>query len=76
MTDQYSISQNDNAKVFLSKSVFIPVKTVLFKEVTVEFEGMKSNPNFYIKSVMLTELKKQQSDRFYNFKTYCVQSKL
>ena len=71
--NQYFISSNE--KAFLSRLMFISVRTISSKEVVIESEKMNVN-NFYIESAILAELEKQQSDRFYNFKIYCVQSHL
>ena len=41
----------------------------------IEFEKINAK-NFFIKTTILAELKKQQFDHFDDFKTYCVQSNL
>ena len=57
--------------------IFIAFNAVFhFEEVIIEIEKMKSMKNVFIKSVILDELKKRQFNRFYNFKSRRVFSKM
>ena len=77
MANQYSNSDSFIIEAMLVQFIFITFNaTSHSEEVIIETEKMKLMKNVFIESVILNELKKRQFNRFYNFKSRWVFSKM
>ena len=70
MTNQYSNPDNQITKTMLAQFILIAFNAASHSEkMIIETEEVNSMNNVVIKSAILNELKKRQSNRFYNFKS-------
>ena len=77
MANQYFNSDNFIIETMFVQFIFITFNAAShFKKIIIEIEKIKSMKNVFIKSAILNELKKCQFNRFYNFKSWRVFSKM
>ena len=77
MANQYSSPDNFIIETMLAQFIFIAFNAAFHSErMIIETEKMKSMKNVFIELAILNELKKRQFDRFYDFKSRRVFSKI
>ena len=77
MANQYFSSDSFIVESMLVQFIFIAFNAASHcEEMTIETEEIKSMKNVFIKSAILDEFKKRQSNRFYNFKSQWILIKM